>query len=89
MIISQWRCPPKLVALVLATTDSQQGLHEVSGGIALAEAEGELSDNNPDSPPAPSPSRPFSRSGLCMCRCVCVYHIPFLHGNGHAPLTLV
>lgn len=35
--------PAKASALVLAPTDSQQSLHEVSGGVTLAEAEGELS----------------------------------------------
>lgn len=35
--------PAKASVLVLAPTDSQQGLHEVSGGVTLAEAEGELS----------------------------------------------
>lgn len=35
--------PVKASALVLAPTDSQQGLHEVSGGVTLAEAEEEPS----------------------------------------------
>lgn len=53
--------PTKAVALVLATTESQQGLQEVSGGVTLAEAESRVSENSPSSLSAPS-----SRLPICL-----------------------
>ena len=58
LTISQQRCPRAPVASVLASTDGQQGLQEVSGGVTLAGSEGEQSEwnNTDDLKPRRTPS---------------------------------